>query len=378
MPSVTLTGSTFYLGQTSYNGAGSTGTVFNVDNAEASTISMVSDPSSTGSPIYGSWNNTGVYPENYPGDDNNLDMGEAIRLDIDGDGSLTNDPWLRVTDFDRYAINIQMVSGQVVTGVCVILSGTDPATGNVYQSMVFGDNLVTTLNNTDENIVQITLGAPITVGSGGMDLTQVFQLQNFANVLADFTIVPCFVRGTLIRTAEGECAVEELAVGDRIMTADHGEQEIRWIGSREVRARGKFAPICVRAGALGNDRDLWLSPQHRVLIRGEKARLLFGQDEAMVAIKALVNDRDILVKPGGTVEYFHILLDRHEVIFANGAEAESLYLGEQALRGLDPAARDEIATLFPELEQGLPPDSARPFLTVRQGREWARAAQAAE
>ena len=94
-------------------------------------------------------------------------------------------------------------------------------------------------------------------------------------------------------------------------------------------------------------------------------------------VKALVNDRDILVKPGGMVEYFHILLDQHEVIFANGTAAESLYLGEQALRGLPPAARQEITTLFPELEQGGIPDAARPLLTVRQGREWAKAARSA-
>lgn len=377
MPSVTQTGSSFYLGQTSYNGAAASGSVFNVDNTETSSIAMVSDPSSTGSPIYGTWENTGFYPENYNNDDVNLDLGEAIRVDIDGDGSLDNDPWLRVTDFDRYTVTVDMVSGPPITGVCVILSGTDPATGNVYQSMVFGDGLVNSLNAAATNITAITLGTYLDIGANGTRLTQVLQLNNFANVLADYTIVPCFVRGTMIRTEQGECAIEDLAVGDRVITADHGAQEIRWIGSRKVRARGKLAPICVRAGALGNDRELWLSPQHRVLIRGEKARLLFGEDEALVAVKALVNDRDILVKPGEMVEYFHILLDRHEVVFANGAEAESLYLGEQALRGLDPAARDEIMTLFPELEQGLVPQGARPFLTVRQGRDWARAARAA-
>ena len=375
MPSRTLEGSTFYLGQTSYGGTASQGAVFTVNNAEASTIGMVSDPSSTGSAEYGSWNNTGIYAEDYLNDDNNLDMGEAIRLDIDGDGSLENDPWLQVTAFDRYRIVIDMVDGPNVDGVCVILSGRDPATGTVYQSMVFGDQLVDRLNDTDVNIVSITLGENITLGVGGMDLTQVFQLNNFANELADYTIVPCFVRGTLILTDRGECAIEDLAVGDHVTTADHGEQEIRWIGSRRVAARNDFAPICVRQGALGNSRDLWLSPQHRVLIRGEKARQLFGKDEALVAVKALVNDRDILVKPGGMVEYFHILLDQHEVVFANGCAAESLYLGKQALRGLTPAARHEIMSLFPELERGDIPDGARPFLTVRQGREWASMAR---
>ncbi|WP_374633803.1 Hint domain-containing protein [Paracoccus sp. (in: a-proteobacteria)] len=377
MPSRTAVGSSFYLGQTSYNGTGAVGTVFDVNNAETSTIAMVSDPSSTGHGTYGGWNNNGVYGENYAGDDNNLDMGEAIRLDIDGDGSLDNDPWLRVTDFDRYQVAVTMVDGSVVNGVGVILSGIDPATQNVYQTLVFGDQIVGNLNATEMNITRITLGTPITVGGGGMDLTQVFQMNNFANELADYTIVPCFARGTMILTARGECAVEDLVIGDRVTTADHGDQEIRWIGSREVAAQDNFAPVCVKKGALGNDRDLWLSPQHRVLVSGDKARLLFDKDEVLVAVKALVNDRDILVKPGGMVEYFHILLDLHEVVFANGTAAESLYLGEQALRGFSRAARDEITSLFPELEQGEIPDGARPFLTVRQGREWASAARPA-
>ncbi|HRM76542.1 MAG TPA: Hint domain-containing protein, partial [Paracoccus sp. (in: a-proteobacteria)] len=131
--------------------------------------------------------------------------------------------------------------------------------------------------------------------------------------------------------------------------------------------------ICIARGALQNDAELWLSPQHRVLISGPKARMLFGEDEALVPAKGLVNDRDILVKAGGMVEYFHILLDQHEVIFANGIPVESLYLGAQALKGLERAAREEVLALFPELEQGQVPDAARPFLTVRQGREWSAA-----
>lgn len=76
---------------------------------------------------------------------------------------------------------------------------------------------------------------------------------------------------------------------------------------------------------------------------------------------------------GGNVEYFHILLDRHEVIFANGTPAESLYLGPGALKGLAPSDREEVLALFPELEarleRGERPEGARPFLSVREGRE---------
>lgn len=94
MASRTATGSALYLGQTDYNGAGSIGRVIHFGNSETSTVTMISDPSSTGSPIYGSWNNTGSRPENYVYDDDNLDLGEAIRMDTDGDGDLTDEPWL--------------------------------------------------------------------------------------------------------------------------------------------------------------------------------------------------------------------------------------------------------------------------------------------
>ncbi len=95
----------------------------------------------------------------------------------------------------------------------------------------------------------------------------------------------------------------------------------------------------------------------------------------MVPAKSLINDSTIRSRSGGSVEYFHILLGAHEVIFANGAPAESLYPGPQALKALDPQSRDEILTIFPELadviDSGTLPPAARTFLTVRQGRELA-------
>lgn len=373
MASRTATGSALYLGQTDYNGAGSIGRVIHFGNSETSTVTMISDPSSTGSPIYGSWNNTGSRPENYVYDDDNLDLGEAIRMDTDGDGDLTDEPWLRVTDFDRYSLAFEMTDGSIENGVGVVVSGTDPATGNVYQALVFGDGLVSRLNDTGVNISNIKLTGYIPTSGSGASLTDVFQMDNFANVLADYTIAPCFVRGTLIETDQGPIRVEALQPGDRILTADHGYQEIRWIGSRKVAARDNLAPICIAKGALGNREDLWVSPQHRMLITGEQAKSIAGEDEVLVPAKALVNDSNIMVRPGGMVEYFHILLDRHEVIFANGIRAESLYLGGQALKGLHGSDRMEIMALFPEIAAGNIPQGARSFLTVGQGRQLVRA-----
>ncbi|MBI1220905.1 MAG: type I secretion protein [Rhodobacteraceae bacterium] len=160
---------------------------------------------------------------------------------------------------------------------------------------------------------------------------------------------PCFTPGTLIATPQGDRAVETLQPGDLVLTQDHGPQMLRWIGQRQVIGRGDFAPVRIAAGALGNRRDLLVSPQHRMLVGGWRAQLFFGADEVLVAARHLVNDTTIRVQPRPQVTYIHLLFDRHEVIFAEGAATESFYPGETILAG-DAALRSEIVSLFPELD----------------------------
>lgn len=375
MASKTVTGSAVFLGQTNYTGSNSVGSVLNFTNSEVTQITMVSDPSSTGSPLYGTWDNTnnGSLSEDYTNDDNNLDLGEAVRMDTDGDGDLTGEPWLKVMLLDRYRLDIALEDGSIVNGVGVIIKAQDPTTGRIYQSMVFGDRLVDTLNGTGLNIVTVTLAEYIRTGTGGLDLSQVFVMSSFANSLATFEVAPCFARGTWIDTDRGERRIEDLKIGDRVRTADHGYQEIRWIGRKSVPATGKLAPIVFRAGALGNDRELIVSPQHRMLMRGEKVHLMFGEPEVFVPAKSLVNGANIFIRSAGWIEYFHILLDSHEIVFANGCPAESLYLGRQAMRAFDDTSQQEIHAIFPDLAElhriGGTFRSARKFLTCREGRQ---------
>jgi Hint domain len=158
----------------------------------------------------------------------------------------------------------------------------------------------------------------------------------------------CFVRGTMILTDKGERAIETLAVGDIVMTVDHGPQPLRWIGKRKVAGWGNSVPIRFQAGALGNVRDLIVSPQHRMLVSGWRAELMFGQPEVLVAAKHLVNGDTIHEQPMPEVEYWHILLDRHELVMADGTVSESFHPGTQVLAG-DAEMRAELAMLFPEL-----------------------------
>lgn len=150
-----------------------------------------------------------------------------------------------------------------------------------------------------------------------------------------------FVRGTRIALAGGEQRpVEELRVGDRVLTRDEGPQPVRWIGHRTLRATGAFAPVLIRKGALHNANDLLLSPDHRILVYQRQDRLGAGRAEVMVKVRHLVNGTTVLLRDGGFVEYFQLLFDDHQIIFAEGIAAESL-LVDPRTRAAVPATLGE-------------------------------------
>ena len=164
---------------------------------------------------------------------------------------------------------------------------------------------------------------------------------------ADFPV--CFAQGTRIITRKGAIRIESLRVGDKVLTRDNGYKVIRWIGQSSVAAYGKFAPILFRPGALGNQTELLLSAEHRVLLTGSECELLTGETETLIAAKHLVNNTLIERRVGGLITYYHILFDQHEVVFANGVACESFYPNTMALQALDKPSCDEVIALFPEL-----------------------------
>lgn len=183
--------------------------------------------------------------------------------------------------------------------------------------------------------------------------------------------VTCFVRGTLIETADGPVPVEDLKSGDLVRTKDRGFQPLRWVGHRTVPASGDFAPILIRKGALGNTEDLRVSPQHRMLLSGWRAEMYFGVPEALAAAKHLVNDETILQQQGGEVEYYHIMFDQHELVYAAGIESESFNPGQLGWGTLPEASRQEILKLFPQLRKnGIEAygASVRPALKAHEAR----------
>ncbi len=171
-------------------------------------------------------------------------------------------------------------------------------------------------------------------------------------------VVVCFAQGSLIGTPHGEVPIEDLVEGDFVSCGDGQARAIRWIGQRsltqaELKSHPMLRPIVLSAGALGDGRpteELRLSPQHRVILQDWRAELYFGSHEVLVSAKSLVNDATIRtdVTCDG-VRYYHILLDGHHTVFANGLECETLMPFEMAQAALSGAAREEIALLFPDI-----------------------------
>lgn len=173
------------------------------------------------------------------------------------------------------------------------------------------------------------------------------------------TTVKCFAPGALIDAGCGLQPVETLRVGDLVRTRDDGLQPIRWITASATPATADdAAPVVIAKGALGNMRDLVVSPQHRMLIEGWRADLLFGEREVFACAKDLVNGDTIYRRPVEWQVYLHILLDRHSVIYAEGAATESFHPGGYGVEGLAAPARETLFATIPKLKHG--PDSYGP------------------
>lgn len=136
-----------------------------------------------------------------------------------------------------------------------------------------------------------------------------------------------FSRGTHITMASGEQRrIEDLTVGDKVLTRDDGAQAVRWIGQTTLRAVGAFAPVVIRKGALHNENDLMLSPDHRIFIYQRQDKVGAGRAEVLVKVRHLINGTTVVQQDGGFIDYFQLLFDDHQIIYAEGIAAESLLI----------------------------------------------------
>lgn len=166
----------------------------------------------------------------------------------------------------------------------------------------------------------------------------------------DIITFACFAEGTRIRTADGEIKVKDLRVGQLVETMDNGLQPVRWVARRTIAGTGSNAPIVIKKHALNNTRDLYVSPYHRMMLKGWKSELLFAHSEVLVAAKYLVNGKTIYAKEiSRPVEYFQILFDKHEIIYANNSLSESFHLGDEALKFFGKAEMQNLYKSFPTI-----------------------------
>lgn len=172
------------------------------------------------------------------------------------------------------------------------------------------------------------------------------------------SIIPCFTPGSRVATPRGEVAVEDLKAGDRVITRDNGFQEIQWVGHKKVSLKTfaqdpSLKPILIRAGSIGKglpERDMIVSPNHRMLLTGPALAVQFDEPEVLVAAKHLVGRDGIHRVDMLSTTYIHFMFDHHEVVLADGAWSESFQPGDYSLKGIDQDQRSEIFTLFPELK----------------------------
>jgi Hint domain len=178
-------------------------------------------------------------------------------------------------------------------------------------------------------------------------------------------VAVCFLRGTQIWTPDGESRVEDLRINDLVVTSSGEAKPIQWVwGRRFERQCGQkwaeeIAPIRVAKSALGPNtphRDLFLSRYHCLYLDG-----------ALIAVVHLLNNSTITrcsAEDLREIEYFHIKLDRHSVIYAEGAACETL-IDINAVNS-ENVELEEYRRLYGE--PSLPDEPAAPMLGYNGGR----------
>ncbi|MBE0413857.1 Hint domain-containing protein [Yoonia sp.] len=191
--------------------------------------------------------------------------------------------------------------------------------------------------------------------------------------------IPCFTPGARVATPQGTRLVQDLKQGDLVQTRDNGIQAVVWSGTKTVSAASLTAkpdlrPVRIRAGALGHGMpacDMWVSPNHRLLVVSEMAELYFAQSEVLVPAKHMTQRDGIDIVDVPEMTYVHIMFEKHEVVLADGAWSESFQPGDETLKSVDAAQRHEILTIFPEWGTDAGLDGYRAARRILQRDEYA-------
>ena len=178
----------------------------------------------------------------------------------------------------------------------------------------------------------------------------------------EHTSVVCFTSGSEVETPLGVRKIDELNIGDLVLTKDNGPQSIRWIGSRtisstELMASPKLRPVVIPKDSFGLGiprRDVKISRQHRVLVHQENLSTLFGDSEVLLpAIGFEKAGKASIDHTCQDVTYIHVLFETHQIITCDGLQSESFHPGKFGVSCLAENAREELFNLFPDLSGNL-------------------------
>lgn len=289
--------------------------------------------------------------------------------------------------------NLRIATDSIQTEVAAVDDSLIVGLPSQTEFYLTGDDIITdcgTLTVTKINRIPVVGGSHVTMPSG-LELvvngngtitvmTDAPGSASFTNQVANNAGIPevggvtgevvrCFFESARIETDRGPVRVEDIAVGDMVLTLDDGYQPVRWHGRREVVSRGDLAPVRIPAGTFGEHGALTVSPQHRLYFSGWRAELYCGKDEVLVRAIQLVKAGHLKQDCSGRlVTYHHLLFDRHQIIRVDGLWSESYYPGPTTLPDHDRHTQAELLTLFPEFKrdqlqgQGAP---ARPKSTAQ-------------
>ena len=194
----------------------------------------------------------------------------------------------------------------------------------------------------------------------------------------NYNDIVCFAGGTLIVTSRGQVPIDDLRPGDLVLTASGETRPLLWsmvrrLGPIELARNPNLRPVRISAGSLGSGlpkRDLLVSRQHRMLIRSKIVNRMTGHHSALVSALHLTNLDGIAIDHFvQRVDYHHLLFDRHEILFAEGAPSESLHLGPQTIKTLPKHAIDEVEALLGTLGKNFaapcPPSNKKRRMVMR-------------
>jgi len=268
------------------------------------------------------------------------------------------------TASDTYTVLVE----QVNTGVNEFQNGQfvtifDSAGNEVVARTSIQPDREQGLGGGDEHLVLFDAGYVIDLGGVPATPTDVDYTDADENAVVgegdddgelDFAAFPCLATGTRIATPSGLRRVEDLCAGMQVLDGHGGVRTVLWSGQRTLPlgpATADQRPVCFTTGSLGPglpQRDLVVSPGHRMYLAGALPAQLFGKAEVLAVARGLAGLPGVhLQRDLSEVTYVTVLLDRHAVLQAEGVLTESFYPGPYGMRTLGREMRKAVADRIP-------------------------------